>query len=152
MILCPSCNRHLHAVETSCPFCGTALTEAQRRPPPEAVVPSGASRGAAHAARVALLAGSAVLACNGGKTASDAQAADGQAEVAQADTSGDHAVTDSSGSEGATGGQGGGTDATAGAGGAGGVATDGGPGDVGGRGGSIPLPYGTVWPPDPVEV
>jgi hypothetical protein len=149
MILCPNCSRHLHAIETSCPFCGAALTEAQRRPQREAVMPGGTSRGAAYAARVALLAGTTALACNGGTTAADAHP-----DVAQADTSGDRGTIDSAGSGGVAGGQGGSTDAAAGTGGAaGGFVADAGPSDAGtAERSSIPLPYGTVWPPEPVEV
>jgi hypothetical protein len=144
LMLCLSCERHLRLAETRCPFCGAEVTDAARRPVTAADVPKGASRGAGYAARVALLAGGAVLACsgNGGPGPGDG-ATDGT--VADASGTGG-AAAGSGGGGGAAAGSGGGGGATAGSGGGGGLVAGTG-GRVGGSGG-LATPYGCVWPPD----
>ena len=125
LMLCPSCSRHLRLSEAACPFCGRALAPDERRPEPAVAVARGTSRGAAHAARVALLAGSAALACSSNTTPGDAAPQDST----QADSS--SGSGGGGGMASATGGSGGGT-------GAGGSGT----------GGRLATPYGCVWPPD----
>jgi hypothetical protein len=125
LVPCVSCKRHVRESEVRCPFCGAEVAPAAR-PARPAPVTSGSSRARLYAARAAVLASSAALACGGGDSDEDPEAGGSAGMTAMSGGSGGVAT------------------------GSGGVATGGtSQGGFGGpTGGFLAMPYGCVWPAD----